>query len=239
MRSLPAITGFVIVAAITAGAAAAEEPAWTVTVVGEGTASAAPDTATIETGVATQAENAKGALARNNEAMTKILQAVKQHNVASKDVQTANFSLFPVYKGQNTPSQEEIVGYRVVNEVRIRVRKLAELGGLLDALVQAGSNQVSGIHFSTDDPAAILAQARTRAFQDARARATTYAQAAGLRIGRVRSISEEVARGPRPVGGMMRAAPMNVPIATGEQQFHATVTVAFELLAGGAKPAGH
>lgn len=112
----------------------------------------------------------------------------------------------------------------------MRVRALADLGKVLDALVEAGSSQVSGISFGVDDPTGILNQARSRAVRDAQSRAEVYAQAAGVRVGRVQQISEQPVAVPRPVQvGFARAEAAAVPIATGEQEFRVTVHVVFEL----------
>ncbi|HUG92789.1 MAG TPA: SIMPL domain-containing protein [Planctomycetaceae bacterium] len=205
----------------------------TISVAGTGKVSAPPDMASIQTGVITQAETARDALAANNEAMAKILAVLKQHKIADKDVQTASFQVHPVYRhdrqGQTEP---QVVGYRVQNQVRVDVRNLPELGKVLDALVEAGSNQVSGITFGVDDPTGSLNQARGRAMADAKSRAQVYAQAAGVTVGRVQSISEQPPQIPRPMPMQMafaRADAASVPVATGEQEFAVTVYVEYKL----------
>jgi uncharacterized protein YggE len=75
----------------------------------------------------------------------------------------------------------------------------------------------------------VLEKARIQAVADARARAATYAQAAGVTLGPIVSISEgggETA--PRPMFRVMAmAAP--TPIAPGEQSVTADVTVVWEI----------
>jgi uncharacterized protein YggE len=121
----------------------------------------------------------------------------------------------------------------VTNQVRVRVRNLADLGQVLDALIQVGSNQVSGIRFGIDDATGVLNQARNRAIADARSRAELYAQAAGVRVGKVLTISEQPIQMPRPqfmanaFAAEARAA--SVPVATGEQELQASVDVVFAL----------
>jgi uncharacterized protein YggE len=201
---------------------------------GEGTATASPDMATIHTGVVSQAATARETLDQNNAAMQKILAAIREHDIADKDVQTSDFSLNPVYKQAppgNVPIEPEVVAYRAQNQVRVRVRNLASLGKVLDALVQAGSNQLSGISFGVDDPSGILNQARSRAIRDAKARADVYAQAADVAVGPVWQISEQPVDGPRPLhaGVEFRASAAGVPVATGEQEFRVTVNVVYTL----------
>jgi uncharacterized protein YggE len=203
-----------------------------ISVAGEGEATAPPDMATVRTGVATQAETAKDALNQNNAAMQKVLGLLKELEIADKDVQTAGFNVHPVFEhdpqGRTEP---KVTAYRVTNEVQVRVRKLASLGDVLDALVQVGSNQISGVAFDVDDSEGILNEARSRAIRNAKSRADVYAQAAGVSVGRVLQISEQSLEPPRPMqmGMEFRTAASGVPVATGEQQFRVTVNVVYEL----------
>jgi len=127
-----------LLAVLTTSVYADEQPR-TISVSGQGKVSSPPDMASIQTGVETQAVTANDALASNNTAMEKILEVLKKHHVASKDVQTTSFNVSPVYKRDaRNRSLREIVGYRVQNQVRVKVRNLPDLGKVLDALVQAG-----------------------------------------------------------------------------------------------------
>lgn len=208
----------------------------TITVSGEGRAAAPPNMAIIRTGVSSQADTASAALEQNNAAMEEILNLLKERGVAEKDVQTANFNVSPVFE-QNEQGRREpkVVGYSVHNEVQVRVRQLKSLGEVLDALVQAGSNQISGVSFDVNDPKDVLTDARRKAMQDARHRAEVYAEAAGVRAGQVLQISEQPVDLPRPMsaGVVGRAAFAAVPIATGEQEFRVTVHVVYALERGG------
>ena len=225
---------FLTALAFLAAPTLADEPSKrTISVMGEGKAAAPPDMATIHTGVVTQAEKARDALDANNTAMEGIMAALKSHRIAAKDIQTSSFDVRPEYKrGRRGQVQPEIVGYRVTNQVRVHVRNLPDLGEVLDALVGAGSNQVSGISFGIDDPTGVLNQARNRAISDARSRAELYTQAAGVRVDKVLSISEQPVAVPRPqyFGRAVAAeAAGAVPVATGEQEIRATVHMVFAL----------
>ena len=205
-------------------------PEPSITVVGAGTASARPDTAEVSTGVVTQAPTAAQALAANNAAMDKVLKAVAALGIADKDVQTTNVSVTPLRRqGRPEAQPPEITGYEASNQVRVKVRDLRALGRLLDTLVAQGANSLGGISFSVDDPAPVLDQARTKAMADARRKAEVYAQAAGLRLGVVLSSREATGGVPRFGGEMPRMAMSAVPVAPGEQEFQASITVTYEL----------
>jgi uncharacterized protein YggE len=203
-----------------------------VTVVGAGTAAARPDTAEITAGVVTQAVTAAQALAQNNAAMDKVQKAVAALGIADRDVQTTSVTVVPQRRQGRQESQQppEIVGYEVGNQVRIKVRDLSTLGRVLDALVGQGANALGGINFSVGEPAPVLDQARTKAMNDARRRAEVYAQAAGMKVGPVLSIRESTPGIARFGGEMPRAVAMSaVPVAPGEQEFQASVTVTYAL----------
>lgn len=202
-----------------------------ITVVGTGSAAARPDTAEVSAGVVTQAATAGQALAQNNTAMDKVLKAVTALGIADKDVQTTSVSVVPQRRqGRQEPQPPEIVGYEVSNQVRIKVRDLAALGRVLDTLVGQGSNVLGGIGFSVGEPAPVLDQARTKAMADARRKAELYAQAAGVKLGPVLSISEAAPAIPRPFGEMSRTmATAAVPVAPGEQEFQASITVTYAI----------
>ena len=200
---------------------------------GQGESSAAPDMATIQTGVTIQAKTAVEAMDENNAAVEKIMADLKGMNVAEKDMQTSQFSVQPVYdRGDRGQRKPDIIGYRVSNQLRVRVRDLDNLGGLLDTVIRSGSNQISGISFGVDDSTAVMNEARVKAVANAKARAELYAKAAGVRVGKVISIDEQQSVFPPPVmyGRSMEMKAGSVPIATGEQDFKANINVTFELL---------
>lgn len=208
----------------------------TITVSGQGKAGTPPDMATVRSGVITQALTAKEALAANNAAMAQIMKVLKSRNIEAKDIQTSGFNVYPQYKRQQRGGgrANEISGYNVSNNVSVKVRNLSRLGEILDALVQSGSNQISGVSFGLSNPREIMNKARRNAVDDAKGRAELYAQATDVRVGKVISISEQSIQPPRPMFqarmAMADMASESVPIATGEQEVTATINVMYELL---------
>ncbi|HKK05226.1 MAG TPA: SIMPL domain-containing protein [Gammaproteobacteria bacterium] len=200
-------------------------PAATIEVTGSGEVFAKPDMAEIQIGAVSEAETASAALAHNNEAMTRLQALMKARGLAPADVQTGEFSVTPNYRSDKG-GPRRLVGYRVTHQLRVTVRKLAGLGGLLDAVVNVGANRISGIRFAVSDTAALLDRARRHAMADARHRAEVYAAGAGLRLGSVTHITERTSGGPRPMAmeaGALRA----VPLAPGQVTLRSTVNVSF------------
>ena len=204
-----------------------------ITVVGTGKVSAMPDMAEINVGVVTQAKSASGALDANSQAMQDLFASLKEQGIAEKDMQTSQFSVSPMYRGDNQGRRSpEIVGYEVRNQVHVKVRKVSTLGAILDELVGQGANQVHGISFTLADPSETLDRARREAMADALRKAKLYAEAADLRLGPARLIQEQQQFIPQPMMfGMARGAMAEqaVPVASGEQEYQATVTVTYSV----------
>ena len=191
----------------------------------------APDIATFSAGVVTQAADGNAAMRQNAEQMNRVLAAIKAAGVADKDVQTSGISLNPQYRyEENQPPR--ITGYQASNTVNVKLREVAKMGKVLDALVASGANQVNGPSFGIDDPEPLYDRARLDALKAARARAETYAGALGVRVRRIVSISEGGAAMPSPMPrmAMMKAeAYDSTPVAAGESSVSVNLDVVFEL----------
>ena len=87
---------------------------------------------------------------------------------------------------------------------------------------------MSGIEFVVSEQSKLLDKARAEAIADARRKAELYANAAGMKVGRVMAISEEGSV-PLPRAFQPMRAGAAAPIAPGEQSLRAVVTVSYEL----------
>jgi uncharacterized protein YggE len=197
-----------------------------VTVTGEATVAVAPDTAMIRIGVTSQDKTAREAGEANAKQMTAVLAAIKDAGIADRDIQTSRLSLQPQYD-PNKAGTARLTGFQATNQVTVRIRDIDKLPAVLDRAIAAGANEMSGIEFVVSEQSKLLDQARDDAIADARRKAELYAKAAGVKLGRVISITEEgSAPTPRPMQAMRAGA---VPVAPGEQTLRAVVTVSYEL----------
>ena len=211
------------------------------TVSADGRVTRVPDLAVFSAGVVSQGKTASEALSANAADMNRVIAALKRAGIADRDIQTSNLSLNPLYQPQRSlpdgtidPPQPRIIGYQANNSVSVRQRKLGDYGKVIDTLVTAGANQVNGPSFEMDNPDPAMDEARTGAVKKARARAALYASAAGLKVGRILSISESGGWSPpQPVMYRMKAADMEAassPVQAGEVQMTVNVTIQFELV---------
>ncbi len=196
-----------------------------------GTTTRTPDLASIEAGVVTTAPTAAAAMSQNAERMRAVLAALRKAGVAERDIQTSAIALSPQYRYVQNEAPV-VTGYQASNQVTIRFRDVAKSGPVLDLLVQQGANNISGPTLTIDKPEAAMDEARRDAVTKAKARAALYAEAAGLHIDRILSISEGDAAPlpPRPiVMRRMVADKAESEVVPGEQQVNATITVRFLL----------
>ena len=200
---------------------------------GEGKVNVVPDLAQVRSGVTTNAKNVKEAVESNSRIMAAIITALTESGIAQKDVQTAQFSIQPVYSSQDQHSESKLTAYRVSNQVIAKIRHIDKLGDVLERLAAAGATDVWNIDFMVSDPSKALDEARETAIADARRKAEVFARAAGVTLGRVVTIEEEGAAAEplsmrnRPMAAARDAAA--VPIASGENTVRAVVTVGFDL----------
>jgi len=196
-----------------------------ITVTGVGSVKAAPDLAEFSFGVETQGQTADEALAKNNAAVQKVIDAIKAAGVAPADIQTQQVSVSPRYSSDG----QAIVGYSAVNTVSAKVRDLAKAGDVVDAAVKAGANQVYGPTLSITEQSGLYRDALKKAFDDARTKAQTIAGAAGVSLGQVTNIVEGGGYVPPVYGEAAGGGDKGAPIEPGLQEIQASLTVTFEI----------
>ena len=203
----------------------------TVSVSATGQASAAPDMATISTGVQAEAATAREAMTANSAAMSKLIDGLKAAGIDSKDIRTTAINVNPRYTEPRPGKPPAVNGYSAQNQVRITVRDLKKLGDLLDTALTLGATQMGGIAFDVSKAETLRDDARKTAMINARRRAELYATAAGVALGDVLSISEnEPSIQPQVTRG--RAVAMSaasVPVEAGELELNATIHVTWSL----------
>lgn len=211
----------------------------TIDVQGEGRTNVAPDLATVSIGVTTQAETAAQAMADNATRQSAIIEVLRAQGIAPEDLQTQGLNLSPMQDYSREGQPPLITGYQAQNIVTARVRDIPQLGALLDAMVEAGATDVRGISFTREDAAAAEDEARAAAVVEARRRAEVIAQAAGMVLGPLQSLTDATrSGGPRPMEMMMaRAADaQSTPIEAGQLTITAAVTGVWTMLPAGAQP---
>ena len=203
-----------------------------IAVSGEGTVSVRPDIALVNLGIEVTAETVASARDDAADAMQAMQDAMSDEGVASEDIQTQYFNIYPQYNYSES-SGPQIIGYTVSNQVQVKVRNLDTVSAVLDGAIEAGGDavRVNGISFTVEDPEEFLSDARREAVADARAKAEVLAEAAGVELGTAISINESTN-----FGGDMYYPAADVrqeglggatPVNPGEQELRVNVAVVF------------
>lgn len=210
-----------------------QPPLRTLSVNGTGKVYLVPDIAYISIGVHTEGKNASEAVATNNEQSEKVKNSLKAAGIDVKDIQTTNFSIYPQpkYDSSGQPTGEII--YVVDNTVYVTVRDISKVGAILDAAVKAGANNIYGIQFDVADKSEALSEARDQAVKDAQKTAQELAQAAGVNLGPIQTISS-YSNMPVPVydgrgGGLATTEAINVPVSPGQMVLTVDVSMVYEI----------
>jgi len=164
-------------------------PIRTLSVSGDGKVTLVPDIAYINIGVHSEAMDVTAALQQNNDLAKQIADALVASGVDAKDIQTANFNIYPKTNYDPQTGNSTPAGFSVDNTVYITVRDLKNLGKLLDTAIRAGANQIYGISFDITDRATALIQARDLAIKDAQQKALEVAKVSGVELGLVQAIN--------------------------------------------------
>lgn len=203
-----------------------------ISVTGQGQVRAKPDVAMISIGVQSMANTAADAIAANSAIMDGVFAAIAKAGIDSKDMQTSQFNVGTVWQDRrskpDTPPM--ITGFQVNNLLRVKVRNVARVGAVIDALATAGANRFNSISFQIEDPQPLLDKARGDAVKDARRKAELMAAAAGVTLGPVLSISD-AQQSHRGGGDMVQMAAMSrsAPIAEGDLSLTARAYVVFAI----------
>lgn len=216
----------ILAAALIASPALADDKG-RIIMTGTASVSAVPDQAIVTAGVVTNSDSARAALSENTKKMSQVFAALKDINVEDRDVSTSNFNISPNW--EHGPNGSRQKGYQVSNQVTVRLRDVTFVGAALDTLVRAGANQAGGVQFLVEDQDTLLDTARAEAVAKAKARATLYADAAGVKLGKIVEITEGGAPGPMPMFASRTASMEAAPIAAGEQDLSVSVTITWSL----------
>lgn len=160
---------------------------------GTGRAESRPDQAMFTAGLENIAATPEGASARANEAVGRIVAALRELGVDEKDIQTSGLSINRIGYGKDRNR------FQASNQITVKVRRVDKAGQAIAAATTAGANVLSGPNLTVADPEAATLSAHGAAYRAARAKADAYAKAAGMRVARVVAIYD---------GGQGGAMPM-------------------------------
>ena len=213
----------------------------TISVTGTATASVDPDLLNIQFGVETQAKTATDAIDTNNDAMNKVVDAIKGIGITKDEINTSGFNISPIYDSITDPKtgvyvRSELTGYKVSNILLVKTEKLTMGGDIIDAAVQSGANRVDSVYFalSPEKQLDIQDDLIGKAVLNAKSKAEKALDPLGQKIIGVKMVSlSDFGYPPPPIyyesaradmGGMAKAS---TPVFSSDQDVTTTANVIF------------
>ncbi len=215
-----------------------------ITITGTAHAEVAPDLAIVSLSVMTERPTATAAANDNATATTAVVGELKAQGVEAKDIQTVSVTLSPVYDESRDLNgrliKRTLRGYQARNGLNVRMRELDKAGNLARHLIEKGANNFGGISFEIEHPEDKLKSLDAEAAKDALARAQNYADALGIKLGRVIEIApdegtRQLYKAAAPALARFAsneaepAAQAAIPIEPGVRSLSASITVTWEL----------
>ena len=165
----------------------AETDVSTISVSGSGEVKSKPDIATISIGVLTKGKTAAEAVSSNSSSTQKLLNTLQSSGIAEKDIQTTSINVYPIYKSNDYDGT--ISGYQASNQITATIKKVADVGKIIDAVSLTGNYSINGISFSIDDTDPLEEEALGKAVSNAKRKADIVAKAANVSITGVKAIN--------------------------------------------------
>ena len=175
----------VLILMLTAAAVSAETK---ITVSGTGEVRVSADTAVISLGVSARDKDVLKAQQRVNETISAIRKAMTGEGIKEENINTEYINIYAIYDYKN--DQEQLAAYEASSTLAIRVTDMESVGSLIDAAFASGANTLNGISFSASDTTDAKSEALQKATEDAQNKAGILAEAAGVKITGIESISE-------------------------------------------------
>ena len=202
-----------------------------ITVSATGTTSVVPDAVRINATVSVLGTTSKSALGTASTTSTTVRSALTTNKVATKDIATQSITVYPEYSYpvSGTPT---LTGYRATQSFDITIRSAATAGTVVDAIVEAGGDnlQVNGVSPFVLESDKATETARTAAVKKAKAKAASYAKLLGVKLGRVIYLDETSTPSTYPIyTATAKADSAETVIDLGIQKVSVSVTVRWSI----------
>lgn len=196
------VAGLVIVAVVLALNSETEESDLEeksrISVSGTSSLTVDPNKAEIYVKIVSLEKTAQESKNKNSEVSKKVTDALKKAGVKSSDIETSQFSIYPRYEYEEVveinlrKSNQVLVGYEVVNVLKVTTQDLDKVGKLIDVAVDSGANDIESISFglTKEREKDIKQQAMIAASNDAKEKAVALSTNLGVALLMPISISE-------------------------------------------------
>lgn len=153
-----------------------------------------PNLVTLNVEVWSKSNNAKQAQGLAANEFQRVKKTFETFKIKKEDIRTDNYSLNPEYEYDQKLRQNKLVGFRVVQNLSVTLRNVAEAGPFLDALVVEQKKNDSGVNvnsltWDSDQRAKTEIATLGDAVRASKVKAEEIAKAAGVKLKGVSKIS--------------------------------------------------
>jgi uncharacterized protein len=205
-----------------------------ISVSGRGEVKVSPDRATIQISVQTRAVTAAAAAAENANKQQSVLAALRALGLGNDQLSTINYNVYPEQR-YDQGKEPVIVAYNVTNTILVDVRKLNQVGPVIDAALAHGANMIASLQFYASNTETARRSAIGVAIEKARADAEAAARAAHGSLGTLLAIDIGAYSPPPPRPMMMMAkgaAQADTPINAGDETLSVEVNTRWRFIPG-------
>ncbi|TRW23383.1 DUF541 domain-containing protein [Flavobacterium zepuense] len=206
-----------------------QNPQPQISVNGEGKITVAPDQADISVGVTNTGADANEVKKANDAAIDAVIKFLKAQKLPQGDYQTQRVNL-----NKNYDYTKKKYSFVASQTIVIHLKDLAKYDALMIGLTDAGVNTINGVAFKTSKQAQYESEARVKAVENAKKKATDYTTALGQSLGKAIMVTDNTQTYyPQPMMRMAmksEAADMQQEtLAIGEIEITANVNISYAL----------
>lgn len=200
-----------------------------ISVKGEGTVLAEPDTAKVTVGVTTEQKDLVEAQQQNARDAANLVKAVLKSGIPPENIRTSDYRIESVYDYKE--GVQLFRGYKITHLFQVKTSDLGKVGALVDTAVQSGANYVSDIQFTNSRKEALYNEALELAVKNAAHKATTISKSIGANLNSVPLTVTEGTQQPTPYSEyhtpMVKGISTTTPIQPGQLIIEAAITVKY------------
>lgn len=203
----------------------------TISFSGEGKVVAKPDIAVVNFSIVTEGTTSKDAQDKNSTRSKTVTDFLKKQGVSDKDIKTTSYNIYPQYSypRYDTP---EIKGYQTSQGFELKIRELDKASDIIDGLVTAGANNITGLQFQVDDQEKLKDEARAKAITDAKTKAKALEKQLGISLGKIVNFSENSGGYPPILYGKALSSEDlggGPSLPTGENEITVNITITYQI----------
>ena len=196
------------------------------------------DSAKVSVAVVTQGQNLEQVSSENASKTKAVIHAIKDLNIKDLKLNTSDYRV--TFQRDYKARPPKIKGYEVHNVIEITLEGFEpeplskNVSMMIGKALESGSNTINHIQFYIKNKSALEKEALKKSTRQAMDRARTLADAAGVKLKRIVSLSTQPIHIPtrQPMlraAGMKSEASAAPPIEIGESQIRVQVSIAYEI----------